>query len=236
MIRSRLKNVLDGCFRQGVTEGAWSGAGEGRYALELPKHEGQGDFSTNMALVLAGIEKGKPRQLAAKIVELLARRAISSIAWRVAGQPSMSSSRRDLGGVIRRSSGRQRLRLQLRQRQKVMVGSSAPTPRPAEHRRPSGHLGDPSPSPEATGHDVFREYYYNDAGRQMRVLGESTRADISNSSDWRHLSGTATRATIFSNRPLAHRRGRRFPEDHADVTPFKERPATPLQVSRHWTE
>ncbi|PID55516.1 arginine--tRNA ligase [candidate division KSB3 bacterium] len=29
---------------------------------------------------------------------------------------------------------------------------------------------------EATGHDVFREYYYNDAGRQMRVLGESTRA------------------------------------------------------------
>ena len=29
---------------------------------------------------------------------------------------------------------------------------------------------------EATGHDVFREYYYNDAGRQMRFLGESTRA------------------------------------------------------------
>ena len=29
---------------------------------------------------------------------------------------------------------------------------------------------------EATGHDVTREYYYNDAGRQMRVLGQSTRA------------------------------------------------------------
>jgi arginyl-tRNA synthetase len=29
---------------------------------------------------------------------------------------------------------------------------------------------------EATGHLVSREYYYNDAGRQMRVLGESTRA------------------------------------------------------------
>ncbi|MCK5544852.1 MAG: arginine--tRNA ligase, partial [Desulfobulbaceae bacterium] len=28
----------------------------------------------------------------------------------------------------------------------------------------------------ATGYDVTREYYYNDAGRQMRVLGESTRA------------------------------------------------------------
>ena len=29
---------------------------------------------------------------------------------------------------------------------------------------------------EATGHRVYREYYYNDAGRQMRVLGESARA------------------------------------------------------------
>ena len=28
---------------------------------------------------------------------------------------------------------------------------------------------------EATGHDVTREYYFNDAGRQMRVLGDSTR-------------------------------------------------------------
>src|SRR5262245_57433396 len=29
---------------------------------------------------------------------------------------------------------------------------------------------------EATGHKVTREYYFNDAGRQMRVLGESLRA------------------------------------------------------------
>lgn len=29
---------------------------------------------------------------------------------------------------------------------------------------------------EATGYDVTREYYFNDAGRQMRVLGESVRA------------------------------------------------------------
>ena len=28
---------------------------------------------------------------------------------------------------------------------------------------------------EATGHDVAREYYFNDAGRQMRVLGDSVR-------------------------------------------------------------
>ena len=28
----------------------------------------------------------------------------------------------------------------------------------------------------ATGYEVTREYYFNDGGRQMRVLGESVRA------------------------------------------------------------
>ena len=71
MIRSRLKGVLEECFDRGVAEGAWSAAGTGRFALELPKHEGQGDYATNMALVLAGIEKANPRQLAAKIAAML---------------------------------------------------------------------------------------------------------------------------------------------------------------------
>ncbi|RPH37399.1 MAG: arginine--tRNA ligase, partial [Desulfobulbaceae bacterium] len=71
MIRSQLKKVLDACFDQGVAQGAWSAAGSGRFTVELPKHEGQGDFSTNMAMVLAGLEKTNPRQMAARIVELL---------------------------------------------------------------------------------------------------------------------------------------------------------------------
>ena len=33
-----------------------------------------------------------------------------------------------------------------------------------------------SEAAEATGWDVTREYYFNDGGRQMRVLGESVKA------------------------------------------------------------
>ena len=71
MIRLQVKSVLDECFVQGVSEGSWSDAGRGKYTVELPKHEGQGDFSSNISLVLAGIEKQNPRAIAAKIVEKL---------------------------------------------------------------------------------------------------------------------------------------------------------------------
>ncbi len=69
MIRSEVKKVLDQFFTDGVAEGLWSDKAAGKYTVELPKHEGQGDFSTNFALVLAGIEKKNPRQLAATIAE-----------------------------------------------------------------------------------------------------------------------------------------------------------------------
>jgi arginyl-tRNA synthetase len=67
MIRSQLKAYLDQCFDEGVSEGLWSEGAAGKFTVELPKHEGQGDFSTNMALVMAGIEKKNPRELAKKL-------------------------------------------------------------------------------------------------------------------------------------------------------------------------
>ena len=71
MIRGRLKAALDALFAQGVEEGLWSSAAAGRYAVELPKHEGMGDFATNFALVVAGADKKKPRDIATLVVERL---------------------------------------------------------------------------------------------------------------------------------------------------------------------
>ena len=64
MIRSQLKKVLDDCFEEGVQDGLWSTKAAGKFTIELPKHEGQGDFSTNFALVLAGMERKNPREIA----------------------------------------------------------------------------------------------------------------------------------------------------------------------------
>ncbi len=71
MIRTRLKELIDASFARGVREKRWSEAGAEKYTVEIPKHENQGDYSTNIALVLAGIEKRNPREIAAQISSFL---------------------------------------------------------------------------------------------------------------------------------------------------------------------
>jgi arginyl-tRNA synthetase len=183
MIRTRLKELVDECFQHGVDNGWWSRAAAGKYVVEAPKHKNQGDFATNLALVLAGIEKGNPREFAGHIRDWLAihTELISSVdiagpgfvnirvaaaAWhQVIATVAEQGERFGYGSV---GGGR-----------KVMVEfvSANPTgPLSIGHGR-QAILGDSiARLLEATGHGVTREYYYNDAGRQMRILGESTRA------------------------------------------------------------
>jgi arginyl-tRNA synthetase len=76
----------------------------------------------------------------------------------------------------------------------------------------------------ATGHQVTREYYYNDAGRQMRVLGESTRSRYLELLGLPHqfpedgYQGEYIREIAAA---LVRERGDGLKEV-ADVTPFKE--------------
>lgn len=183
MIRLQVKEVLDQCFKEGIEAGYWSEKGEGKYAVEVPKREGQGDFSTNMAMVLAGIEKCNPRQIATNLASLLEQKkelfaqvdiagpgfvnlTIQQAVWQQVIS-TIDQAQQDFGYS---TIGNQK---------KVMVEfvSANPTgPLSIGHGR-QAILGDAiARLLEATGHDVYREYYYNDAGRQMRVLGESTRA------------------------------------------------------------
>ena len=76
MIQQRLKTIIDTCFTEGVESGKWSAKAAGKYSVEVPKRDGQGDFSTNMAMVMAGIEKKNPREIAALVVELLEKQDI----------------------------------------------------------------------------------------------------------------------------------------------------------------
>jgi len=183
MIRLQVKSVLDSCFSQGVSAGSWSSAGEGKYTVELPKHEGQGDFSSNIALVLAGIEKQNPREIAAKLAKELMQNAELFERVEIAGPGFVNffingDVWRNLIPVIMAAGG-QYGKSEVGNDRKVLVEfvSANPTgPLSIGHGR-QAILGDSiARLLEATGHDVFREYYYNDAGRQMRVLGESTRS------------------------------------------------------------
>lgn len=183
MIRQQIKQIVDACFEQGVNAGKWSADQAGKYTVEVPKREGQGDFSTNMALILAGRQKSNPRQIATELVALLEKETgiidhleiagpgfvnifLKPGVWQQALFPVLEQQ--DHFGLSTIGSGK-----------RVMVEfvSANPTgPLSVGHGR-QAILGDAiARLLTATGHDVFREYYFNDAGRQMRVLGESTRA------------------------------------------------------------
>ena len=71
MIKSQLKKRVDACFEHGLKKEFWTSAATDKYTVEVPKHEEQGDFSTNLAMVVAGMEKRNPREVASSLVSML---------------------------------------------------------------------------------------------------------------------------------------------------------------------
>jgi len=183
MIRSQLKNLLDHCFQQGVEQNLWSAAAAGLYNLETPKHEGQGDFATNFAMIVAGKERRKPREVAEQLAALLRQDTALIDKVEIAGpgfvnlfvNPAIWSS---VLAPIAEQQERFGL-CDIGKGIKVMVEfvSANPTgPLSVGHGR-NAILGDSiARLLIAAGYDVTREYYFNDAGRQMRVLGASLQA------------------------------------------------------------
>ncbi len=232
MIRTKLKEVLDSCFEKGVADGSWSAAGKGKFAVELPKHKDQGDFATNFALVLAGIEKRNPRELAAQLEQkLLAEKELIEKV-EIAGpgfvnifvKPSVWHSVigvvEEEGAVFGKSDNGSGKRVIVE-----FVSANPTGPLSIGHGR-QAILGDSiARLLEITGHDVYREYYYNDAGRQMRVLGESTRARYLENigADFEFPEdGYQGEYIADISRQLVDEHGDGL-KDHEDVTPFKKK-------------
>lgn len=189
MIKSRIRKYLDSCFLEGAAAGLWSEEALGKYTVEDPKFEDQGDFATNAAMVIAGTEKKRtgtktnPRRIAEELVKLLSRETSLFAGIEVAGPGFINFFIREAvwQSVVPEvcEQGDAFGRVAEKNGKKVLVEfvSANPTgPLSVGHGR-QAVLGDAiARLLEASGYEVDREYYYNDAGRQMRVLGESTRA------------------------------------------------------------
>ena len=183
MIKARLKERLDQCFLQGVEQGLWSDTAAGLYSFEQPKQLEHGDYATNMAMIIGGRDRKNPREIAASLAELLRSHADMIDTVEVAGPGFVNLKVKNevwqsvlqiiceqdkVFGITKIGSDKRVL---------VEFVSANPTgPLSVGHGR-QAVLGDAiARLLQAVGYEVTREYYYNDAGRQMRVLGESTRA------------------------------------------------------------
>lgn len=141
-----------------------------------PKH---GDFATNIAMVMAKAAGMKPRELAEKLMaeipqgELVSEVAIAGpgfINFRLAE----AAYRALIPEVLAQGHAFGRSDLGGGQRVQVEFVSANPTgPLHVGHGRGAAYGSVVADLLEAVGFSVHREYYVNDAGRQMDILGTS---------------------------------------------------------------
>ena len=150
--------------------------------LERPSDADHGDYATNAALRLAGARRQAPRELAAELVE--AAQALPEVdraeiagpgfvnlflvdSWFADTLRMILDAGKDFGGGW--AEPRERIQVE-------MVSANPTGPLTVAHAR-NGAYGDSlARLLEFGGHDVSREYYYNDSGGQIDRFRASVEA------------------------------------------------------------
>jgi arginyl-tRNA synthetase len=184
--------------------------------LEAPDRPEHGDLATNTALRLASVLGDNPRSIAERLAERLREHVdpsrIRSV--EVAG-PGFINFRfaqdylfDGLADLLAEGDTFGQTDVGAGQSALVEYVSANPTgPLNVGHGR-NAVLGDTIANLlDWTGYDVTREYYYNDAGRQMRVLAQSVRAR------YETLAGAASTTTRTLDDGTAVEVPEDFPED-----------------------
>ena len=156
------------------------GIDTGKVSAEPPRDPTHGDIATNAAMVLAKPAKRPPRDIAAALVERLARHP--SVAGTSIAGPGFINLRltdtfwhRQVGHILTAGTGYGDSRIGAGHRVNVEYVSVNPTgPLHVGHAR-GAIVGDAIAAIlSKAGYDVTREYYINDAGGQVDTLGRST--------------------------------------------------------------
>ncbi len=175
--RQQLLDVLGDMVEAGELP---AGVDTARVTVEPPREAVHGDVSTNAAMVLAGQVKANPRQLAPKIAARLS--ALAGVTGVEVAGPGFINLRftagfwqAQIGAILRAGPAYGDSDAGAGQPVNVEYVSANPTgPLHAAHAR-GAVVGDALANLlEKAGFAVTREYYINDAGAQVDVLGRST--------------------------------------------------------------
>jgi len=157
------------------------GALRTRPTLERPKKAAFGDFSTNAAMLLAPVVKSSPRDVAARLGDELSGRLGAGLdRVEVAGPGFLNLFLSDawyagaLADLLAAGDGHGGGTVARAERINVEFVSSNPTgPVHIGHARNAAYGDALSRILAFHGHEVFREFYVNDAGTQVEKFAES---------------------------------------------------------------
>ncbi len=147
--------------------------------IEVPRHTSHGDFSTNVAMVSASIQKMAPRKIAEHIVSEIELSGIiekveiagpgfinfflSNTAWQPVVNQVLEQDEKYGSSTI---GGNERVQVEF-------VSANPTGPLHVGHGRGAAVGDSVANILSFAGFDVQREYYINDSGRQIRTLGTS---------------------------------------------------------------
>ncbi len=175
-----MKEYLKKIVAEALVTVAGSNDGLPDVIIEKPRIPEHGDAATNVALAAAKSLGRPPRQIAEALVGAMHVDPSALAAIEIAGPGFINFrfapgwTQRQLARILEEPQAYGRSAANDGKRIQVEFVSANPTgPLTVGHGR-NAVLGDTIARMfEWTGADVEREYYFNDAGRQMRVLGES---------------------------------------------------------------
>lgn len=147
--------------------------------IERTRDPSHGDFACNVAMVLSKAARRKPRDLAEKLIAALPASDII-VKVEIAGPGFINFTLQEgayrgvVSQVLEQGHGFGRSALGQGKRVQVEFVSANPTgPLHVGHGRGAAYGAAVADLLQAVGYDVHREYYVNDAGRQMDILAAS---------------------------------------------------------------
>ena len=178
-MKERIRELVDQALDVLVEEGVLDAAARVQPAVERARDESHGDLATNAALVNAKAARMKPRELAQRLTGALADDpAVERV--EIAGPGfinfflSPGAYQAVVPLILRQGHDYGRSELGKGRRVQVEFVSANPTgPLHVGHGRGAAYGAVVADLLEAVGFEVHREYYVNDAGRQMDILGTS---------------------------------------------------------------
>ena len=164
--------------------GAVAAAAKEKYGVELdgvhverPNDPSHGDFATNVALVNAKVFRRNPREVSGELAESLRGDFVEQvdvagpgfINFRVTGEALWGG----IGALLREGEGYGRREPEGKPILLEYVSANPTGPLHVAHGRHAAYGDSLARILEASGRAVSREYYFNDGGNQIRLLGES---------------------------------------------------------------
>ena len=178
-MKQKLESLLQQAVESLKSEGILEKNLSPQINIERTKDKQHGDFATNLALILAKPAKSNPRQLAEKIIKVLTEdSAIAKVEIAGPGFINFFINADTQFQIVKHihEAGNQFGLSQMGAGTKIQVEfvSANPTgPLHVGHGRGAAYGSAVANLLSAMGFEVSKEYYVNDAGRQMDILATS---------------------------------------------------------------